>query len=384
MLCCVLPAPRMAAVTTALLTLLAGGSRAQGVQWQQSPINGHWYALLPNTDWNTGEGVACQYGGHLVTIRSQVEQDWVYNTFFGYSAMPTLWIGFSGYYSGIPPACCWTSGESVTYTNWGGGAGTGVSYARIEYPGWWLLNTATWSYNAGSVLEITSGDCDANGLPDVAEIHDNPQLDLDSDGVLNACEDCDGNGTVDGLDIQAGTSLDYDSNGMPDQCQLAGMPYCFGDSTGHTCPCDPGQIGSPGHGCANSTLEGAILSATGVARVSGDDLQLHVRNMRNPTTVVFMQGTLQQSGGQGAFSGDGLLCVNGSGGNLIRLGMHGNQPGSSDFGYGIGTDPLISVRGLIPAIGATRYYQAYYRDNVAYCTTAKYNFSNGLTIVWAP
>jgi len=185
-----------------------------------------------------------------------------------------------------------------------------------------------------------------------------------------------------------GKNHENNAFGVLEMLNVAAPPpapyFCFGDGTGQACPCDPGQSGSPGHGCANSTGEGAILSVTGSSSVSSDSLQLHVANMRNPTTVVFIQGTLPQNGGQGSFGGDGLLCVNGSGGNLIRLGMHRGNLGSSDFGAGVGSDPLISVRGQVPAIGATRYYQAYYRDNVAYCTMAAYNFSNGAAVVWTP
>ena len=64
--------------------------------------------------------------------------------------------------------------------------------------------------------------------------------------------------------------------------------------------------------------------------------------------------------------------------------MRGNQPGSSDCGAGIGTDPPISVTGLVQAIGATLYYQVYYRDNAVFCKRARYNSSNGVEIVWTP
>ncbi len=234
-------------------------------------------------------------------------------------------------------------------------------------------------------------DCNGNGIPDDLDIQSGSSTDCDGNGAPDECDlasgsasDCNTNTLLDSCEIAANPSLDLDDDGMIDRCQQAGTPYCFGDGSGHICPCDPGQAGTLGHGCANSSGDGAILSASGACRVTGDSLQLHIANMPNPSSVLFFQGTIQQNGGQGSFNGDGLLCVNGTGGSLIRLGAHGAQPGSSDFGAGIGYDPLISVRGTIPAAGGTRYYQAWYRDNSSYCTTAHYNFSNAITINWMP
>ncbi len=234
-------------------------------------------------------------------------------------------------------------------------------------------------------------DCNGNGIDDALDIQSGSSSDCNGNWIPDECDmaqgpymDCDANGLVDSCEITAIPSLDLDQNGVLDRCQQAGTPFCFGDGSGHACPCDPGQAGTPGHGCANSSGDGAILSATGATGVAGDSLQLHIANMPNPSSVLFFQGTIQQNGGQGSFNGDGLLCVNGTGGSLIRLGAHGGQPGSSDFGAGIGNDPLLSVRGALPVVGGTRYYQAWYRDNSSFCTAVSYNFSNALTIVWAP
>ena len=41
-------------------------------------------------------------------------------------------------------------------------------------------------------------------------------------------------------------------------------------------------------------------------------------------------------------------------------------------------------RGQIPTLGGTRYYTAYYRNNLNYCTPSTFNFSNGLQLVWTP
>jgi hypothetical protein len=48
-----------------------------------------------------------------------------------------------------------------------------------------------------------------------------------------------------------------------------------------------------------------------------------------------------------------------------------------------GAQPL-SVRGNVPASGATRYYYVNYRDLGAYCTAATFNATDAQRIDWAP
>jgi len=46
---------------------------------------------------------------------------------------------------------------------------------------------------------------------------------------------------------------------------------------------------------------------------------------------------------------------------------------------------LISVRGALPAAGATRYYQVFYRNAApAFCPPGTANYTNGVAIVWTP
>jgi len=157
-----------------------------------------------------------------------------------------------------------------------------------------------------------------------------------------------------------------------------GTPYCSGIAT--ACPCANG--GAVNHGCANSAVsQGASLEATGVASVTNDSVVLHVSGLPSPSTVLYFQGTNQLGGGGGTPYGDGLRCA---GGTLIRLGTRSTSGGSGSFGAGVGSDPLISLSGLIPPIGATRQYQAWYRDNATFCSAQPFNFSNGYTIPWAP
>lgn len=86
----------------------------------KSPINGHYYSILSNSDWTDAEAAAEMMGGHLATIRSAAEENWVQQTFAPY---PFLWIGLydpSHDSNGRPHSTnfVWVDGEPLTYTNW--------------------------------------------------------------------------------------------------------------------------------------------------------------------------------------------------------------------------------------------------------------------------
>lgn len=109
-----------------------------------NPANGHIYRLLPPTSWAAAEAEAVSLGGHLATIRSASEQQWVWSTFG--SASDILWIGINDV--ATEGTFAWTSGEPVTYTDWGpnapdnmwaGGENWGSMWrkASIGYDGQW-------------------------------------------------------------------------------------------------------------------------------------------------------------------------------------------------------------------------------------------------------
>ena len=98
------------------------------VDWIQSPINGHWCGVdyTPRT-WADSEVLAVSLGGHLATIRSQAEQDWIEGTFGPYWAQPNgdggLWIGLwqdpiDAGYSEPGGGWKWSSGEPLSFVNW--------------------------------------------------------------------------------------------------------------------------------------------------------------------------------------------------------------------------------------------------------------------------
>jgi hypothetical protein len=66
-------------------------------------------------------------------------------------------------------------------------------------------------------------------------------------------------------------------------------------------------------------------------------------------------------------------------GNLLRLGTRANVAGAAQVPSG-GSTP-ISVQGQVTQPG-TRMYQVFYRDAQNYCTSATYNVTSGLAILW--
>jgi hypothetical protein len=131
-----------------------------------NPANGHLYFLLGTGSWVEGEVAALALGGHLATVRSQAEQDWIYATFGNYQG--TRHDLLIGLYDTNPrynstnildrrSEFAWVSGEPVAYTNWasgepnnGGGADVGEFYAFI------------WGFGAGTNYSGYWNDCQAD------------------------------------------------------------------------------------------------------------------------------------------------------------------------------------------------------------------------------
>ena len=142
-------------------------------------------------------------------------------------------------------------------------------------------------------------------------------------------------------------------------------------------PC--GNIGTAGNGCPNSqNPAGARLDAVGLPSRIADTLVLQGSGMPAQASVLYFQGTVQSNG---AAFGDGLRCVNGF---TVRLGYRMNVNGASQIPSGGST--ALHLAGQIPAVGAaTRYYQGWYRDqSPSFCTTLRYNLTNGVAVVWVP
>jgi hypothetical protein len=157
----------------------------------------------------------------------------------------------------------------------------------------------------------------------------------------------------------------------------AGIPYCFGDGSGTSCPCANSSDVDSGTGCRNAFGGSGRLRADGHASLSSDTVVLHGTQMQN-SSVLYFQGTAQTSSGMGQVFGDGLRCA---GGTIVRLGIKLNVAGASQFPGPL--DPALATRGGVTS-PSVRNYQAWYRDSQAFCTQSTFNLTNGVSITWNP
>ena len=102
----------------------------------EATYNGHEYKLFTNSKtWDKAKADCEAQGGHLVTISSKEENDFVSNL----AGSDPIWIGLTDeIHEG---SWQWINGESLTYTNWGSGepndAGTGEDYAVMGINSLW-------------------------------------------------------------------------------------------------------------------------------------------------------------------------------------------------------------------------------------------------------
>ena len=100
---------------------------------QQTNYNGHsYYRSNGSMTWTNARQACTNMGGHLVTITSAAENNFVFNTW------PSGWIGFTD--EVVEGQWRWVTGESVTYTNWNGGEPNNAGnedYAQFVSGGRW-------------------------------------------------------------------------------------------------------------------------------------------------------------------------------------------------------------------------------------------------------
>ncbi|MBL8861006.1 MAG: hypothetical protein JNK02_03260 [Planctomycetes bacterium] len=149
--------------------------------------------------------------------------------------------------------------------------------------------------------------------------------------------------------------------------------FCAGDGSAGACPC--GNTGASGRGCANSATDGAGIYPSGQAWVMADSFGLQAFNLPGSTTCLFFQGT--SSSPAGVPFGDGLRCVAGT---VTRIAAKTAASGIAT--YPEPGDLPISVKGLVPAVGAERAYQVWYRNAAAFCTPSTFNVSSGIRVRW--
>lgn len=107
--------------------------------------NGHAYKLYPiHQTWSEASTLCTALGGHLVTITTAGEQDFVSSYASTFDFKGYMWIGCAN------PWSEWVTGEPLSYTNWGTGEPDGLSG---QYYGCMLVNdeykTSSWHIMPG-------------------------------------------------------------------------------------------------------------------------------------------------------------------------------------------------------------------------------------------
>lgn len=162
-----------------------------------------------------------------------------------------------------------------------------------------------------------------------------------------------------------------------------GTAQCLGDGSGPVCPCaNYGQLGA---GCMHSSGFGAVLAAANNAGAPNaildgtnvDRVILTIASAKPNTFCVFFQGSRAAP----TPFGDGLRCI----GSPFQLKLGVKQVTGGTASWPAVTDPPISLQGwlnqqILPP--ANRWYQGYYRDQFNFCTSATFNLSNAVEIVW--
>ena len=182
----------------ALPTLVAHAQDA--VQWRvEDGGNGHWYAArqyTPEEDpggndrWYLAKGICESLGGHLTTLTSSSESDFVWSV-----VVPTI-PSQSGPGAGpmlggwkIDGAWGWVTGETWSYTLWCGSEPTGDG-PLLQI---WTFGNPCWNDFPGnasqSYLIEWSDDCNDDGIVDYGQILEGSLADDDVNGIPDCCDE---------------------------------------------------------------------------------------------------------------------------------------------------------------------------------------------------
>ena len=157
--------------------------------------------------------------------------------------------------------------------------------------------------------------------------------------------DCDGDGVPDTCQLAADPTLDLDVNGVLDACEALGTPYCS--------PATANSTGSPGE-----------LTVVGEEAIALNSVTLTARHLPVHAIGVFVT-SLTQAPGAGIPNSQGTLCLGGDLGRFVgpgqiqSSGFHGALALNIDLNAHPTSSSFVSV---LP--GETWNYQLWHRDAV--------------------
>jgi hypothetical protein len=202
----------------AAASIAAAATAQDAVQWRvEDGGNGHWY-FVDTTDraWSASRIYAESIGGHLATLTTQGEQNFVEN-------LPGVEeqgcagpaIGLIQSPIGTEPGggWSWITGEPLVFTSWG--FIPGIPQQPDD-----------------SVGGPPKGLCDRGALwcPPWHDWEDVPDTnDYTIGAIIEWSSDCNNDGLVDYGQIRAGALDDTNANNIPDCCEIASLLCCPGD-----------------------------------------------------------------------------------------------------------------------------------------------------------
>jgi hypothetical protein len=178
---------------------VAGVCQAQQVMWKDNPLTGRVVGLTYGTSgWTAAEAQAVAYGGHLVTVRSQSEQDWLVSNLSAYwgIGLPNQdgpWIGLHEQ-GGQGSPWIWTSGEPVSFLNWwvaepNNSGGNEVAVHMLPPGNQYRWNDAPDSFTVRSLVEVAQRPPRSWSWPAIYPTGSRPDygctFDMDGDGDLD-------------------------------------------------------------------------------------------------------------------------------------------------------------------------------------------------------
>jgi len=121
---------------------------------------------------------------------------------------------------------------------------------------------------------------------------------------------------------------------------------------------------------------GALLTGTGSAGVTADDLVLLAERMPTGQNGLFWMG----AGRLDILFGDGRLCVGSGGVGAFRFPV---QTSGHRGAFVLGPGIVAQASSLTISAGSTWNFQAWYRDPLGPCGYGL-NLTNALAVTWAP
>ena len=246
----------------------------EAMQWRvEDGGNGHWYRSIKTPeqiDWVVASQYSESLGGHLATLSSETENNWVK---FGLANNQSLWLTdvngclCLGPYIGARREAfgdwTWVDDSTWEFTDWHPGTPNITPTVPAAARFWDVLGNfngygwndrplddspefsksfiVEWSSdcNGDGIVDLgqnldgtfpiagvagadVSCDCDGDGISNEEEIANGSASDFNSNGIPDSCEnDCDADGIADFIEIDQGIEFDCNVNAIPDGCELA-------------------------------------------------------------------------------------------------------------------------------------------------------------------